>query len=61
MHYLIAAVSSGSKESVLHLIKEGKRSLLETGYVCTSPQRKNLVISNVLGCAAYNGHNDLLV
>ena len=35
-------------------------SLAEIGFICFSKKRKNLVISNVLGCAAWNGKNKIL-
>jgi hypothetical protein len=32
----------------------------ETGFICFSPQRRNLVSSNVIGAAAYYGNMSVL-
>jgi hypothetical protein len=58
--FLLAAVASGSTESVLNLIKSGKVSLETKGFICISPVQKNLVYSNVVGCAAWYGKSEML-
>ena len=55
----LQAAESGDLSTLNAIIKAGG-SLKAGGFVAFSPKRKNLVISNAIGCAAWNGHKDLV-
>jgi hypothetical protein len=57
--YLIQAAQQGSVEIFQMLVDSG-RPIFELGHICLSKKRKNSVVSNVIACAAYNGHAKLL-
>ena len=58
--FIIAAVASGSRECVLALIKANPNCLKESGFICLSPVERNLVTSNIVGCAAWHGNAEML-
>ena len=57
--FILQAVSSGDQDTVKCIQKAGG-SWKELGIIAFSTKRKNLVISNAIGCAAWNGHKDVL-
>lgn len=42
------------------MLVDSGRPIFELGHICLSKKRKNSVVSNVIACAAYNGHAKLL-
>ena len=52
--FIIQAACAGDIEIFTTLLTHGCR-VNETGYIGLSKKRKNQVISNVVGAAAYNG------
>ena len=57
--FIIQAASTASWDACNVLLKRGAK-INEVGYIGFSRKRKNQVISNVLGAAAYNGKADIL-
>jgi hypothetical protein len=57
--FVISAAQSGDWDTLQGVCQNGG-SLADTGFICFSKKRKNLVNSNVLGCAAWAGKNLLL-
>jgi len=57
--YIILAAQSGDQPTFEAILKHGG-SLSDTGFICLSKKRKNMVISNVVGAAAYFGKTKLL-
>jgi hypothetical protein len=41
------------------ILKNGG-SLSDSGFIGFSTKRRNLIISNAIACAAWNGHKDML-
>lgn len=52
--FLISAAKSGDVNTFETILNAG-RSTNEKGFVCYSRKRKNLVTSNIVGAAAFNG------
>ena len=57
--FIIQAASAGSIDAFKFLLQKGLQ-INEDGFVCFSRKRKNQVISNVIGAAAYHGHSKLV-
>jgi hypothetical protein len=57
--FIIQAAAANTPECFGLLIQKGAK-LDDTGYIGLSKKRKNQVISNVIGAAAYNGGKDML-
>jgi ankyrin repeat protein len=57
--FVIEAVKSGDMDTLECVVKNGG-SLTELGAICLSKKRKNVVISNLVGCAAYHGKKVIL-
>lgn len=57
--YIIQAVSSGDQATVDRVMRAGA-GLTDSGCVCLSRKRKNIVVSNVIGAAAWNGSTKIL-
>jgi hypothetical protein len=57
--FVISAAQSGDWDTLQGVCQNGG-SLADTGFICFSKKRKNLVTSNVLGCAAWGGKSLLL-
>jgi ankyrin repeat protein len=57
--FVISAAQSGNWDTLQGVCQSGG-VLSEKGFICFSKKRKNQVISNVLGCAAWNGKNLVL-
>ena len=55
----LIAASSGSLETLQTVISNGG-NLWESGHICLSRKKKNSVIGNVIGLAAYMGHDKIL-
>jgi hypothetical protein len=56
---VILSAISGNIELLEYLISN-KVDLKQTGHICISPKKKNSVVSNILGAAAYYGHLDYI-
>lgn len=57
--FTISAAMSGDYPTLLKVLSHGG-SLSDSGTICLSKQRKNLVISNVIGAAAWAGKAEML-
>jgi len=57
--FVLQAVASGDAATLALVMSHGG-SLTDSGFIGLSKKRKNLVISNVIGCAAWHGSSDLL-
>jgi hypothetical protein len=61
--FIIQAAKSGSPDTYTtvkrHIIRSGGTPM-ETGCICLSKKKKNVVISNAIGCAAFWGKHQLL-
>ena len=57
--FIIQAAKSGDLSSVEAVLQHGG-SLIECGSICLSKKKKNVVASNLIGCAAYYGKTALL-
>ena len=57
--FVIQAACQGDVDCFETLLKNGCR-LGETGFIGFSKKRKNLVISNILGAAAFNGSTKIV-
>mmetsp|Transcript_9715 Transcript_9715/g.16354 ORF Transcript_9715/g.16354 Transcript_9715/m.16354 type:complete len:207 (+) Transcript_9715:8-628(+) len=57
--FILQAVRSGSLDTVKVLMNHGC-SILDSGAIGLSKKRKNVVISNVIGCAAFYGRKSVL-
>lgn len=56
---IILSAISGNIELLDYLILN-KADLKQTGHICISHKKKNSVISNIIGAAAYYGHHDFI-
>ena len=57
--YVISAAKSGDLDTLEGLLKSGC-SISDGGPICISKKKKNVVVSNVIGCAAYHGKRKML-
>lgn len=57
--YIIQAAKSGSIET-FETVKKHGANVIEQGCICLSKKKKNVVISNVVGAAAYYGKSKML-
>lgn len=57
--YTIQAIQSGN-QMILDMVLSNGGSLTDSGCVCLSKKRKNIVISNAIGAAAYHGQDKIL-
>jgi hypothetical protein len=57
--FVISAAKSGDLDTLEGLLKSGC-SLSDAGAICLSKRKKNIVISNVIGCAAFYGKKRML-
>ena len=57
--FALQAVAGGSLPT-LNVITKNGGSLADGGFITLSKKRKNLVISNAVGCAAYHGKTKML-
>ena len=57
--FIIQAASYGDLDCFRTLLAVGCK-LTDHGYICLSKKKKNQVISNVVGAAAFNGNKDIL-
>ena len=57
--YIIQAACAGNIIVFKYLIDAGCK-YTELGHICLSKKRKNSVLSNVIGAAAYHGKNEML-
>ena len=57
--YIIQAAKSGSIET-FETVKKHGANVIEHGCICLSKKKKNVVISNVIGAAAYCGKTKML-
>ena len=57
--FLMQAAIQGTLD-VFQTILAKQVPIWEAGHICLSRRRKNSVVSNVIGCAAYHGHPKLL-
>lgn len=57
--FIIQAASADAGECFMNLAKRGA-NIHDTGYIGLSKKRKNQVMSNVIGAAAYNGSVEIL-
>lgn len=57
--FIIQAACAGEIKSIGHLIAAGL-NFDEVGHICLTKRRQNTVKSNVIGAAAYHGHDEML-
>ena len=57
--FIIQAACSGDIYCFKTLLTQGCK-ITEQGFICLSPKKKNQVITNVIGAAAYYGSQELL-
>lgn len=57
--FILQAAISGNISTLDALLKRGG-SLLDSGFITLSKKKKNHVVSNVVGCAAYHGKKKML-
>jgi len=57
--YVLQAAASGDVPT-LELVLDNAGSIADSGFICLSKKRKNHVVSNVVGAAAYAGKRKLL-
>ena len=57
--YIIMAARAGNIITFNYLIDAGCK-ITDLGHICLSKKRKNSVLSNVIGAAAYHGKNEML-
>ena len=57
--FIIQAACAGNIIVFKYLIDAGCK-YTELGHICLSKKRKNSVLSNVIGAAAYHGKNEML-
>ena len=57
--FLIQAASSGDVETLMYVLDNGG-AIADGGFITLSKKRKNQVISNVVGCAAWFGRKKML-
>ena len=57
--FIISAAKSGDLDTMEGLLKSGCQ-LGEVGAICISKKKKNVVVSNIIGCAAYYGKKKML-
>ena len=57
--YILMAAQSGNQPTFEAILKHGGQ-LSDSGFICLSKKRKNMVISNVIGAAAFYGKTKLL-
>jgi len=58
--FIIQAAAQGDVECYNTLLNNGCKAEGETGFIGFSRKRKNQIISNVVGAAAFNGSNKIL-
>lgn len=57
--FVLQAAAKGNLDSLQLLLQSG-RQLTEVGHICLSRRRRNSVVSNLIGCAAYYGSSQVL-
>ena len=57
--FIIQAACAGNIPILKQLLDAGSR-IIEAGHICLSKKRKNSVVANVMGAAAYHGKNEML-
>lgn len=57
--FLIEAASSGSMPTV-NMVLDAGASPLDCGFITFSKKKRNLVVSNAIGAAAYNGRHQVM-
>ena len=57
--YIFQAIKSGNRQTI-EMVLQRRPDLDETGIVCFSRKRKNLVTTNLVGAAAYAGLADVM-
>jgi len=58
--FVLQAVAGGSRGALESVLKHGGGSLSDVGFVTLTKKRRNVLVSNAVGCAAYHGRTKLL-